>query len=368
VAAALLYAVFGPLAAGMALAALAEADARSRRPLELAMAGRDRAPSLVRYLEERGVRLREVPADPLSAIRGGEVDAAVVIDGDYAADFRRSSPARVRLIFDSSRDESREAEERARALLASYGRAAADLRLQARGVSPALSRPLDVRPVDLGTPTSRAGRALLMLPIYLLLAAFIGGMSVAIDVTAGERERGSLESLLVAPAPRLSLATGKWLAAVALNVVVVAATVAVSFKVVNAGRFQELAVPIGFDASQALSILAYLTPLALLGPAVQMLLAFFAKTYKEAQTYLSLLLFAPMVPGMLLAFGSLEPAPWMERVPVLGQQVLMNELLEGKAPEAARYGVLGAVTVLAALACVYTTGRLLQHERAVLGC
>lgn len=227
----------------------------------------------------------------------------------------------------------------------------------------AAAEPAAVEQADPATAESRAGRALTILPVYLLLAAFVGGMSVAIDTTAGERERLSLEALLIHPVPRQALAWGKFLAAALVNFGVVVLTLAAALGVLGLERLDG---PPELGVRKVGAILVLLLPLALFGPAVEMLAALFARSYKEAQTYLSLLIMVPMLPGMLLAFGSFEVAPWMRWAPVLGHQIMITDLLAGGDAGVASSVGLGAATLLAAAAAVVTTGRLLQHERVVL--
>jgi sodium transport system permease protein len=227
--------------------------------------------------------------------------------------------------------------------------------------------PVRVAPVDLSSAASRAAFALASFPVFLLMAAFVGGMNVAIDTTAGERERGSLEPLLVHAVPRMDLVVGKWMAAVAFSLVAVLLTLLFSFLVLRWDGLQGLDIPVALSVHDALGLLMLLLPLALLAPALQMLIALFARSFKEAQTQLSLLMFLPMVPGLLLSFQSFEPQPWMHGVPILAEQVLMRDLLYGKViPPSALALTVGATLVLAAV-CLGATSRLLRHERIVLG-
>lgn len=365
-ASALVFALFGPLVVGWALVSLAKlADDRA---MELPVAGADRAPSLAHWLEQHGARVVAAPEDPEAAVHSGALDVVLTIPQSYPEEFTTSRTATVQLLHDASRGESAPAVQRVRRLLAAYGHETAGLRLLARGLAPELLTPVAIDEIDLSTATARAARLLLMLPIFLLMATFVGGMNVAIDVTAGERERLSLESLLVHPVPRLALAAGKWGAAAALNLLVVALTLAVSVAVLDSAKLQSLELGIGLGASEALAALAVLLPLVALGPAVQMLIATFSRSFKEAQTYLSLLLLVPALPGFLIAFQTLEPAPWMDAVPLLGHQTLITAALRGETPGAAPQVALAAATLALTALAVAATGRLMQHERIVLTC
>jgi sodium transport system permease protein len=363
--AALVYSLLGPLLMALALGALAR-RAGEAGPLRLAVAGGERAPALMQFLREGGVEIQPIAADGVAALRRGDADLVLAVPEGYPRDFRAGLPATLELVFDSTRRETREPRERLRSRIEAYGRREGDLRLLARGVSPDLARPVALAEVDLATAAGRAALALDMLPIFLLMAAFIGGMNTAIDVTAGERERGSLEPLLMHPVRRQALAFGKWLAASVPSVAGLVLTLLVAQRVVASERLQALELQVALGGAELRAMLAVLLPLALLAPALQMLVALFSHNFKEAQTYLSLLLFAPMLPGFAFAFGSLEPARWMEGVPLLGHQVLLSAVLRGEAPGGGAL-VLAASTLAGALAAVAATGRLLRHERIVLG-
>lgn len=366
VASALIYSLFGPLVIALVLSTIARLN-DDDKPLRLPVTGAEHAPSLIHYLEQNKVEIVRAPADVQGAVRAGDLDVALVIPPKFAVDFRVSRPAEIELVHDRSRNDSEKPVRRVERLLEAYGGQTAALRLAARGISPQVARPVRLREVDLSTAASRAALALGSLPVFLLMAAFVGGMNVAIDTTAGERERGSLEPLLVQAVPRLDLVTGKWLAAAAFNLLAVVLTLLFTFLVLRWDRLEQLDVPVALGAGDALRLLGLLLPLVLLIPALQMLIALFARSFKEAQTQMSLLLFVPMIPGLMLSLQTLEIEPWMRTVPILAEQVLIGDVLRGQAV-APGVQALAAVTTLAATAlCIAVTTRLLRHERIVLG-
>jgi sodium transport system permease protein len=363
---ALSYALFGPLVLAMALSTIAK-KSDDTGPLRLTVAGAGHAPSLVRFLEQNGVEIVRPSADIKPAVRRGDLELALIIPQDFGKDFRASRPARVELVHDASRMGSKTPVRRVERLLERYNAQVAGLRLTARGISPQVALPVRLSEIDLSTAASRAAFALATFPIFLLMAAFIGGMNVAIDTTAGERERGSLETLLVHAVPRMDLVVGKWMAAVAFNLLAVLLTLLFSFLVLRWDRLQRMDIPVALSVEDALRLLVLLLPLALLAPALQMLIALFARSFKEAQTQLSLLMFLPIIPGMLLSFQSFEPQPWMRAVPILGEQVVLGDLLRGKAIDPAALALTAAATLALTVVCLMATSRLLQHERIVLG-
>jgi sodium transport system permease protein len=216
----------------------------------------------------------------------------------------------------------------------------------ARGVNPGVATPVRVEDVDVSTERSRAALALSVLPVFLLVSAFVMGMGLATDTTAGERERRTLESLLLTGARPWAIGAGKWVAAATLNVAGFALTLAVAGAILARLPLEDLGVRLDSVLDMAAAALAVGVPLAMLAAAMQLLAAARARSFKEGQTYLSMLLFVPMVVGMVLAFSRWEGASWQLGVPVLAQHQLLSAVLRGDAP-----GVLAfAAPALIALA------------------
>jgi sodium transport system permease protein len=206
-----------------------------------------------------------------------------------------------------------------------------------------------------------------MVPLFLLVAAFMGGMHLAIDSTAGERERGSLEPLLINPVRPREVVVGKWLATVLATWVAVGTTLFAFLLVLQGLPLADLGLRVRIGLPEVLGLLAAALPITLLSAGVQMLVATFARTFKEGQTYASLLAIVPMAPGLAMMFATGKPALWMMGVPLLSQTVLMSELLRGEAPGALWYGLAMLSSAAAAVVCVALTVRLLSSEKVVFG-
>jgi sodium transport system permease protein len=363
--AALSYVVAGPLAMGLALTVTAR-ETMSDGPLTIAVEGGEHAPAIVNTLRET-IAVEEAPrGDGDRLVRTARVPIAIVIDPAYGDRLMKGRAAAVRIVYDRAQARSRAALPRVQRVLASHARGVIDARLIARGIAPQVVRPIDIQELDLSTPLSRAAPALATLPVFLVLAAFVTGMNLAIDATAGERERRSLEALLVSPAPRSVLATGKWIVAAAVALGGVVLTLAAARAVLHADRIRALDVPVDLPWPTLAAMLLVLAPLALAVPAVQMLISTYCRSYKEGQTYLSLLLFVPMIPGFLFAFDAVAVEAWMAWTPLLAQQLAVAALLEGAS--IAGLPALGAAAAtlaaggLALLFCI----RVLGDERRVL--
>ncbi|MBX5483956.1 MAG: ABC transporter permease [Myxococcaceae bacterium] len=363
---ALFFPLFGPVLLTIVMQVMA-GWAAGGQSVKVAVVGAERAPNLILFLRQYGAAVRDAPLDYERRIQEGDIDAALVISEDYAENWARGRPATVQLVSDESRRASAARVQRLEQLLASYSGMIAAQRLMVRGVSPDLARVVQVDRIDLATPEKLAALLLNMIPILLVIAAFVGGMNVAIDAMAGERERGSLEPLLTNPVPRGAVIAGKWLITVGMACVSVVITLVGFAIAVGQVPLEELGVKASLGAPELLGILAAILPLTLFASAVQMLVATYARSFKEAQTWLSLLLLVPTIPGMILAFAPFEPTFGMNAVPVLGQHLLVDRILAGEGLNGGRWLLsLAAIVPLSAL-CLWVCTRLLHQERIIFG-
>lgn len=340
---------------------------REDRPLVVPVAGGQNAPNLIAFLQRAGAIVETAPADYEAQVRDGKLDLALSVPDDYGKEFEAGRSAPVQLVVDSSRNQSRPQVFRARRLLEIYLRRMSALRMIARGVSPALVAPLDVVEVDLATPEKTAANVLSMIPLFLLMSVFVGGLHLAIDATAGERERGSLEALLVNPVSRGAVVLGKWLAVVAATMAAVLISLAGFELAIARVPLQDLGVKFHLGLPEALGLLAACLPLCLFAAALQMTLALFARTFKEAQTYLSMLMMVPIVPATFLSLQPIKSTLWAMLVPVLGQTLLMSDVLRGERAPAGWFALAALASGACAAALLAWAARLLRSEKIVFG-
>ena len=208
--------LFGPLLFGAMVSRMLDQNAlESDQEVRLTLSGSERAPGLTQFLRSSGVKLTLAAFGEdaaRAAVRGGGVQIVVIVPAEYPERFAAAVPAPLLLVADSSDSETRKTAARVRAILAGYGSGIAQLRLQARGVNPLIAVPVAINEIDVTTPTGRAVVILGFMTYFVLFAMLMGGLYLAIDSTAGERERGSLESLLSLPVSREALVGGKILA------------------------------------------------------------------------------------------------------------------------------------------------------------
>jgi len=335
--------------------------------LKVRLAGAQHAPALVNFLQRADVEIEEAPADYAARVKKGELEAVIVVPRDFHERWLDHEEARVELVFDDSRTESSPAIRQSERLLEAFNRETAYLRLMARGVSPSLNESVKVERVNTATPRQRGAVLLFLIPMFAILAPLLGGMTLAIDATAGERERGSLEPLLANPVSTAAFAFGKWLAAWASATVVAAITLA-GF-VLAAALYAERKLPalLQFGVPEYLRFVAIVVPLAAFTSAAQMLISTYGRTYREAQTYVSYLATVVSFVPLVVMFSGAREAPWQAAVPVLGQLMALQRVLRGDALPAWDAAVPAVVSAALAVAAVALVARLLRDERIVFG-
>jgi len=206
-----------------------------------------------------------------------------------------------------------------------------------------------------------------MLPLFLVIAALAGGMQIAIDSTAGERERGSLEPLLLNPVPRGAFAAGKWVAASLFGCGAVIFSLVLTITVLRRVPWHDLGIRFTVTDAGLASLLALILPAALFLGAVVLFASTFARSFKEAQTYMGMLILVPMLPGLVSAAYPLSNRPWLAPVPIVGQYALAADVLGGTPPRPMFYIVAGVSVLMCAVALVIVTARLLRRETIIFG-
>ncbi|MBL0162186.1 MAG: ABC transporter permease [Xanthomonadales bacterium] len=339
---------------------------KAEKPLPVPVIGAENAPNLIDALKQRGVIIKDPIAEPEQAVRDQDADLVLRIPPSYGEAWNKGEPAQIELIFDESQRDAKGSVERLRGIIDEYAQRTSTLRLVARGISPIIARPLVVADRDQSTAQARGGMMFSMLPYFFILGAFIGGMALAIDTTAGERERQSLEPLFANPVARTKILLGKLGAtgAFALTTLLLS-IVAFSF----AGQFmptEKLGMTLSIGTHFAVLTLIAMLPLVFLIATLQTLAAAFAKSFREAQTYLSLLMFVPALPTMMMSIFPFKVETWMYAVPLVGQQVTITRLMRGEVVTSAEIALCFACTSLAAVIVYFITAHIYKGERLAI--
>jgi sodium transport system permease protein len=339
---------------------------KAEKPLPVPVLGAEYAPNLLDALRAGGVVPGPAVADPEQTVRKQDADVVLRIDASYGKAWRKGEPVQVELFYDSSRRDANTSVERVSQLVESYARQQGGMRLVARGMSPGVAWPLQVAKRDQATPQSRAVLMFAMLPYFFVITIFMGGMYLAIDLTAGERERQSLEPLFANPVARWKILCGKLAAICAFSTASLLITL-LAFAVV--GQFvptEKLGMELDLGLHFATYVLLLMSPLVLLLSVLQSMVAAFAKSYREAQTYISLLMLIPIIPSALLSFMPLKAQAWMYAIPVLGQNLGIMQLLRGDGVSAEQVGLCLAGSLAAALLAVLVTIQLYRSEKLAI--
>lgn len=350
--------------------------------ITLPVVGAGYAVDLIDYLQQNGVTIEDMPlnapADPDGdfynsdqldeverAILSRRFDYVLLVPPEFDNLVSGSRSSNVELHIESTRTTAGPKIGRVQELIQAWGRETAALRLVARGVSPAVINPVTVVRIDVASQQSRVQSILGMVPFFVIMAAFVCGMGVAVDVTAGERERKSLEPLLVNPVPRYVIVIGKWLAAVLFSAVGLVIVMVLNFFSLSRVPLEEVGVVFNIGTLEILGILVTTLPLALFAPAIQIFIGIFAKSFKDAQAYLSFIMMLPMAPFFYNMFNTQDREFWMNFVPMLGQHMLLTDVVRGETPAILDF-LLAALSLLVfSLVFVWGAAQLIKRERII---
>ena len=362
--------LLGPLllAGGLTLR-LERGAVEADRPLALVVSHGERAPNLLRFLREQGVKVTAADYDAeaaRAAVQTGRETQVLAVDADFGRRLAAGLPAPLELYADASDLTGASDSARVRALIGRYAALLGRLRLAVRGIDPLIVTPVAVQDIDVSTPATRSVLLLGTLSYLILLTMLMGGMYLAIDATAGERERGSLEPLLTVPVRREQLIYGKILATCAymtLSLVLTVAAFAIVLRFVGLERY---GMSVNFGARVALEVILLTLPLVPLGAALMTLVAAYTRSYREAQTWLALVLLVPTLPLAFAGLMGVRPRLALMAVPSLSQHFLITSLL--RAEELPTRWIelsVGATLGIAALLVVVAGG--LYRREALLG-
>ena len=335
----------------------------AEKALEVPVVGAEHAPNLVGWLRQQGVKVQPAPEDSEAAVRARDARVVLVIPADYPDHWRAGETAQVQVLHDSSDRDARALMSRLSGVLEGYSRQQSALRVSARGMHPAILSPVVVSQRDLASTQQRAGQLMSFLPYLLVLGAFLGGMYLAIDTTAGERERQSLEPLLASPASRAQIVLGKLGATFGFAMVSMMLSLvmfAVAFQYMPLDR---LGMKVDFGASLILRSGLLMVPLVMCFAALQTVVAAYAKSYREAQTYLSLLMLLPMIPSVLLMVSPMKGELWMSATPLLSQNLLIMELARGETVSLVDFALSFGCTLALAVGLVWLAVRIYHREQ-----
>ena len=350
---------------------ISQATSSAEQPIDVPIIGAEHADNLVAFLASRGIVASEGHDlasidEAVNAVRNGDREVVVFVDDSFGNDLASEAGAHVSLVYDESDTTSGQRVGRIRGSINAYSQQIGTMRLLARGLDPSVVRPLIIDNFDVSTADERSSLLLGMLTYFLLFATLMGGLYLATDTTAGERERKSLEPLLATPVPRSSLLLGKMGATVAFMLLSLALTLACFTVSVRHMSIEELGMSTSFDLVTALIAFLVLIPFAPLGAALMTVVASFTKSYKEAQSYLGFVILIPTMPLILASIMNVRPSMALMAVPSLSQHLLITNLIRSEPIEASMLALSVVSTLLLGALLAYVAIRLYEQER-ILG-
>jgi len=302
------------------------------------------------------------PTDPETAVKLGDVDVVLIIPEKFSEEFSSSKPATVQLVLDSSRQSAAVNILRIQTLLEGYNAYLGKLRLVVRGISPEVIEVISMDKVDVATPQTRVMILLSMLPYFIIFGIFSSSSSIITDSTAGERERKSLEPLLINPVPRRAFVFGKILSSFPFSIANLALTLIGFGLVFNVMPLEKyLGMQLGLNGATLIWIFLICLPVVFLASAIQIVVASFARTPKEAGTYLPFIALIPSLPGLALAFFPVKSNLWLMLIPTFGQQLLVNQMLRLEPISA--WNVVASVLATILVSTAFTWLAILIYNR-----
>jgi len=356
--------------------------AEEANDLTLPVVGVMHAPDLVDFLSQSGIKIESVELETgandepdvysqsvldhvREKIEDRTYDFVLVIPADFSLKMAESRSVNVELFHESSRATAQSKVSRVQQTISFWIQETASLRLMARGINPMVVSPVNVERIDVASPQARAQRILGMIPFFIIVAAFVCGMGIAVDATAGERERKSLEPLLVNPIQRTSIVVGKWMAAATFSGLGLLLVMAINLLALNQVPLEQLGLSFSISSVEVIGILIITLPLAFFATALQIFVGIFAKSFKDAQAYLSVISMLPMAPLFYNIFNTEDRELWMSLVPMLGQHMLLADVVAGKSPPLFDFAVAAVSVVVFSLLFIYGATLVFKRERII---
>ena len=358
--------IFGPVLFAFVINLSIERSLESAETtLELPVIGAEHAPNLMRFLASRNIDVVAGPADAdaaVNAVKTGLLDVVLFVPESFGEELADTIPATVALYSDQANTTGDRDARRARSALYAYNQELAAARLSARGINPMLLRPLNIDDVDVSTPSGRSAMLLGMMSYFFIFALLMGGMYLAIDTTAGERERGSLEPLLSLPVTRGQLILGKISATCVFMAFSLLLSLLSFYVVLKFMPLEQLGMTPNFSLTVVAAAFLLLCPFILLGASLMTLVASFTKSYKEAQTWLSVVLVAPTLPILIVSILTLRPQLEFMFVPSLSQHLILVDMVKNEPIKGLHVAISVASTLFFGAVLTWICARLYRRE------
>ncbi len=326
--------------------------------------GAEHAPKLIKALNDDNVLLfSDVPSDEKNS--WDERNLSLTIPMSFNQDMLEGKTIELYLSADYSEKANMSPVRRIKHIINNYARAIGYKRLLVRGIDVRLLQPIKIIEQDTSLPNSNAMIISMMLGLYLLMAAFMSGLPVAIDASAGERERNVLEMLLCQPVSTIKIVAAKLCCASLIACIGVLLTLSLTSFSVSFIDLTKIGASFSLDAFTITALLLLLLPICFFASALQLFVAFQSKNFKEAQSMVSMIIMLPAMVPVIMMFVDNKPK-WLDWLPISGQSLIMEDLFKGLPVSWTLLGFTGLVTIAMTALLVLLMARKLRSEKVVL--
>jgi len=323
-----------------------QTESQKEKAVKIAIANEDAAPQIAAAITQQGkVEVVKVDGDLQTAVAEEEVDAAIIIPADFQELVVSQKNAELELISKSTNLNSANVSAVVSVVISNYNKQLLGKRFGAQGINPEILSGVTVVNRDAATAKETSGYLLgLLIPLFIVIYSIAGGQYTAIDVSAGEKERKTLEALFLTPAKRIEIVLGKFLAVstVSLTSIVLAiSSLYISFTYIwdiggsmsaGMGATGMDTSPFNFSVEPQAAILLFGVSifLVLMFSAAILSISIYAKSFKEAESYISPAYMVVVLPIALInSMPTFEPALWHYAIPAVNAVLLFKEVLIG---------------------------------------
>lgn len=320
-------------------------------------------PGFLRLLQAREkvkIDTRVPRAEIDRAVNDGRLDFAVSFPDDFSETLDREGTSEVPVYYKASTSENEQALSRIHKVLEEYGKQLLSVRLEKKKLAAAYVEPLRIADRDVSSVREKIGQRLGgMFPYFFVIFCFLGAMYPAIDLAAGEKERGTMETLLVSPATRLQIVVGKFLVVTASGIFTALTSVLWLYLVFRQSKMVPPEVLSGIlkliEWKSLLLLFSMVIPLCAFFAAILLSASVFSKSYKEAQSIITPLNFMVLVPVLIGIFPGITLNAATALIPILNISLATKEIIAGTISPLLMAEVCLVLFALAALGLLFCT-------------
>jgi len=333
-------------------------------PVYVKFTGAEYAPKLVQHLADNNLLdFTDVPEEDRAT--WDKRNIAIEIPEDYVENMAQGKPIKLHLQADFTDKAVKPPVRRINSAVREFSLSIGYKRLLLRGVDIRLLNPVKLVEQDTAKPDATFMLISMLLGVYLMLAAFMSGLSVAIDSSAGERERNVLEMLLCQPVSTLKIVLAKLISASTIGFIGVVLVLVLTSLSVGFVDLTKIGATFSLDMSTAIFLMLLLLPICLLASACQLFVAFQTKSFKEAQSTVGMLIGIPAFIPFVVSMMDDRPE-WLDWLPISGQSMIIESVFKGVEVNWLAVGATSSVTIALTVALVLGLAKKLKSEKVIM--